>query len=114
METHRILIVGDTLFAEMLAQLLSQNPGIEVLGSAPDLQSVVPLLASSSPDAVIYAKKPEQDEPIFSSFITNNPDLPVLCTELSKNAVQVVISQNIYVHSSKDLLTVIQTLRKRR
>jgi chemotaxis response regulator CheB len=114
MENHRILIIGDTLFAEMLIQLLGQNPAVLVVGSAPDLASAESLLVAGIPDAVIYAKRSELDDLSFSRFITNHPDLPVLCTELSTNAVQVVVSQNIDIHSSNDLFAAIKGLRKRR
>ena len=113
MEVRRVLIVGDMLFAEMLAQLMAQNAAIEVIGAAPDLASVKPFLTQDCPDAVVYARKPNEDDLAFSRFITENPDLPVLCTELGTNAIQVVISHNIKVRSSSDLIAAIQTLQKR-
>jgi hypothetical protein len=113
METRRILIAGDTLFAEMLARLLANNPAVEVIGVVPGLDACQQYLAQNRPDALIYTGKVNEDQDSLAWFLSISPDLPVLCADLSANVVKVIISQNIQVHSSNDLLAAIAALPKR-
>lgn len=113
MESRRILIAGDSLFAEMLAQLLAHNPAVEVVGVVPGLDACSQYLAQGSPDALIFTGKLDEDNESLARFLATCPDLPVLCADLSANVVQVIVSQQIKVHSSNDLLDAITALPKR-
>ena len=113
MEKRRILIAGDTLFTETLAQLLARDATVEVVGVAPDLEAARQLLDSHSPDALIYTGEPGELAAPFARLLSSYPDLPVLCTDLSSNAIQVIVSRRISVHSSNDLMAAITALPKR-
>jgi len=113
MQARRILIAGDTLFAEMLVQLLANNPVVEVVGIVPDLEAVRPLLAANCPDALIYASRTDENDAAFARFLTDNPDLPILCTDINASAVKIFVSQQVQIHSSNDLLAAIAALPKR-
>ena len=113
MEIRRIVIAGDTLFAEMLAQLLAQNPGIEVIGVVPGIDACQQFLTQNSPDALIYTGRIDQEQDHLARLLSICPDLPVLCADLSNNTVQVILRQHIQVHSSNDLSAAIAALPKR-
>jgi hypothetical protein len=113
MDTHRILIAGDALFAETLAGLLRRNPAIDVIGIAPDLDGTQRLIDSQCPDALIYVIQSDERDEALSKFLTNNPNLSIVCTDPKTNVIRVIISQQISVHSSNDLLAAIATLPKR-
>lgn len=113
MDAHRILIAGDALFAETLAGLLRRNSAIEVIGIAPDLDGAQRLIDSLCPDALIYAIQTDERDDILSKFLNNNPNLSIVSTDPRTNAIRVIISQQISVHSSTDLLVAIAALPKR-
>jgi len=113
METRRILIAGDTLFTETLAQLLANDPSVELVGVAPDLETARQILDAHCPDALIYTGQPGEMETPLARLLSSYPDLPVLCTDLSANAIQVIVSRRISVHSSNDLMDAITALPKR-
>jgi len=113
METRRVLIVGDTLFAETLAKLLAQDATTLVVGTASSLEEALPAIKTSCVDAVLVAGVERLPESVFSQIFAANPDISILCTDLDTNDVQVMVKQRISVHTTGDLLAVIATLPKR-
>ncbi len=113
METRRILIAGDTLFAEMLAQLLATNPSVEVIGVVSGLDECQKILPHQPLDALIYTGKATIDQESLAQILASFPELPVLCADLSANTVQVIVSQHLRVRSSNELLAAIAALPKR-
>jgi chemotaxis response regulator CheB len=112
-EKRRIFIVGDTLFAETLTQLLAHQPAVEIAGSASDLLEALPLLPTCDPDVVIVARVASQPDATFARFLSACPQLPVICLDLSSNDLQVIVSQRLVAHSSNDLLVAIASMPKR-
>ena len=113
MEKRRIFIAGDTLFAEMLVSMLAENPGIEIVGVSPDLSNIQPLMNTCTPDALLYTRKAVESDSAFAQFLTHNPELPVLCADLSTNAIQIIYSRHLSIHSSNELLAALAELPKR-
>jgi DNA-binding NarL/FixJ family response regulator len=113
MEPRRILIAGDMLFAETLAGLLSKNSKIQVVGIAHDVETARKLLNMQCPDALIYASQTDEGDEALSRFLYDNPDLSIVCTDPNRNSIRIIISRQISVHSSGDLLAAIITLPKR-
>jgi DNA-binding NarL/FixJ family response regulator len=113
METRRIFIIGDTLFAETLAKLLAADDTIQVSGTANNLDDALPQLRPSHPDAVIVAGVNRMPDAVFARFLVECPEISILCTDLGTNDVQIVVNQRVSVHNSGDLLAIITALPKR-
>lgn len=113
MATRSVFVVGDSLFADALKQTLTNN-AVEVLGTAPTPEAALPLLAACCPDAVILANVSADSAPpaVLGQFLAANPELPIICADLSANAIRVVASQRVGPHSA-DLLAAISALPKR-
>jgi len=108
-----VFIVGDTLFAETLAQMLAQDDTIQVVGNAASLQDALPALQAIQPDAVIVAGVDRLPESALSDLLSVHPDVSVICSDLSANDIQVVVNQRVHVRSTGDLLAVITALPRR-
>jgi DNA-binding NarL/FixJ family response regulator len=113
MQRRRIFIVGDSLFAEGLTQMLSTTRSVEVIGSAPTPEAALFSLAACLPDAVIVAGEDEMSTPAFGQLLAACPDLPLICADLSSDTVQIVTSRRIGTRKS-DLLAAVKSLPKRR
>jgi chemotaxis response regulator CheB len=111
-EARRVLVVGDSLFAETLAQTLTQPGSVEMIGSAPTLEAARPLIQARRPDVVIVAEAGERSLTTFGQFLAAFPDLPLIRADLSADHVQVITSQPVSAHTS-DLLAAIAALPKR-
>lgn len=109
-ETRRVFIVGDSLFAETLAQTLASAESVKVVGSAPTTEAALPQLRDLCPDAVIIVG--EASPAAFGPFLAAYPDTPLIRTDLKTSEAQIIISQNISARSS-DLLAAIAALPKR-
>lgn len=111
---HRVIIVGRSLFAEALAQMLVNDAAtIEIIGIIPTLEAAQPLIASEDPDAVIVTSADPTDTAIFGSLLSLYPDLPIISTHPNTDKIQVITSQRISARSS-DLLAAITALPQRR
>ena len=111
-ETRKIIVVGDSLFAETLAGVLASPGAVEVIGSAPTPEAALFLLKAQCPDAVIVANAGEPLQAAFGQLLAAYPDLPLIRADLTANDVQVITSQNIGARSS-DLLAALAALPKR-
>ena len=115
MDGRRVFIVGDSLLAEGLAQMLASYAGVgevEVIGSAPTLEAALPLLKVKRPDVVIVAGTDEAATAIFGPLLTTHSDLPIIRADLSAHTVQVITSHRVEARTS-DLLAAIVALPKR-
>ena len=108
-----MLIVGDTLFAENLTQMLAQDPTVQIAGTVSSIEDALSTLQSGPLDAVIVAGVDRLPETALSQFLQVHPDASILCTDLETNDVQVIVNQRLSVRSSGDLLAIIATLPKR-
>lgn len=110
-ETHHLFIIGDSLFAETLTQLLAGATTVAVLGIASDMEEALPQVRTLRPDAVIVAGT---DAGQFRLGLLSAllPELPIICADLHDEYVHLITSRRIgarYV----DLLAAIQALPKR-
>jgi hypothetical protein len=113
MEARRIFIIGDTLFAETLANLLAADDTIQVSGTANTLDDALPQLKPCHLDAVIVAGVNRVPDAAFARFLVECPEMSILCTDLGTNDVQIVLNQRVSVHNSSDLLAIIAALPRR-
>ena len=106
MELRSVFVVGDSLFAETLIQLLGDSQTVAVIGTAPTPEDALPMLKSQTPDAVIVAVADETVVTTFSPILIANPNLPIIHTDLSTNQMQVITNHSIDARMS-DLLAAI-------
>lgn len=118
MAVRRVFVVGDTLFASLLARLLEQSPRVEIAGAYPALEDLLSHLALSgqgaeSPagqSAILLAGVSSPTDAALLKLLSAFPDIPVLCTDPETNIVQVLSSQPIPMHSTQDLLAALAAL----
>jgi hypothetical protein len=92
-ETHRIFLIGDSLFAESLTQLLTSSGTVTIAGAVATIEEALPLLDNCRPDAVVVADVAHRSH--LGPLLELYQDLPILCADLTTNYVLVVISQRI-------------------
>jgi CheY-like chemotaxis protein len=112
MTQYRIFVVGDSLFADTIVQMLRNGEVVEVLGTASGLEATVTWLETERPDAIIVAGTTEVDTgAIFGPLVAGYPDLPIIRTTLNARKIQVTTSRCIRA-DMPDLLDAITTLPK--
>lgn len=112
MAARRVFIVGDSLFADSLANLLARTPQVQVVATSPNIEGLLAQIDIARPDAIIVAAVGNSPDVSLAQFLSAHPEIPVFCTDLDTNSVQVIHSQRILVHSSGDLLAAIDSLPK--
>ena len=113
MERRTVIIVGDSVFAAALSQMLAQSDGVEVAGCAPTPDTAAALIAAHQPDAVIVAEADRAGAADYGHLLTVQPDLPIIRANLHADSVQVITSHRIGTRPA-DLLTALAELPKRR
>ena len=110
-DTHHLFIIGDSLFAETLTQLLAGATTVAVLGIASDMEEALPQVRTLRPDAVIVAGT---DAVQFRLGLLSAllPELPIICADLHDEYVHLITSRRIGARYS-DLLAAIHALPKR-
>jgi DNA-binding NarL/FixJ family response regulator len=112
MKRHRVFIVGNSLFADTIIQMLQTTDLVEIVGHASGLEATVTRVEIDHPDAVIVAGTAETDtNAIFGSLVASFPKLPIIRTLLSTRKVQVTTSRCIRA-DMPELLEAIATLPK--
>lgn len=112
MQPHRVFIVGSSLFAETLAQILGDSQTVTVIGTASTAEEALFSLESQYPDAVIFAEASEVNVSTFVPVMIAHPDLPIFHADLNTNQVHVITNQSIDARMS-DLLAAIEALPRR-
>ncbi len=112
MDTRTVIIVGDSLFAESLAQILVQSGRVNVIGCVPTPAAAVPLIATDRPDAVIVTETDRGGVADYDQLLRNDLDLPIVRANLNAGSVQVITSHRIGTRTA-DLLTALAELPKR-
>ncbi len=82
---RRVFIVGDSLFAETVAQLLGRSSALSMVGTAGDVTGALPLLAVCQPDLVIVLSSGDRYDLDLCPLLTDYPDLPIVRADLSAN-----------------------------
>ncbi len=106
MRTRKVCIIGDSLFAETLGQMLAEAQAVEVVGLAATPEAALPVLEMQHPDAVIVAGVGKAPPAAVSQFLSVYPDLTVICTDLDTDEVRVISSQWVAARSD-DLIKAI-------
>lgn len=109
MDVQRLFILGSSLFAESLVQILNNESGFVVIGTAPTPEEAFPTFETEFPDAVIVAGPTEISQSILGLLLTTYPDLPIIWADPNAEYMQVVNSQRVGANPS-DLLAVLMKL----
>jgi hypothetical protein len=105
---HRVLIVGNSLFAETLLQMLAGGDQVQVIGLVATLEQVPLSIAAEHPDAVIVADS--QDKYLCNELCLRvRCDLPIIYTTLKDDYLTIFTSQRVKAAQSQ-LLAAIATL----
>jgi hypothetical protein len=114
---HRVFVVGDSLFAETVAELLGHSPAVAVVGVAADVNAALAQLAAGPPDAtpdvVIVLTSGDGREPDLYPLLAAYPDLPILRADLNANMLRLIRSERVEARAA-DLMAAIQALPTRR
>ena len=112
MTQHRIFVVGNSLFADTIVQVLRSCDLVRVNGTAPSLEAAVTRLETERPDAIIVVGTTNEDtSAIVGSLVASYPKLPVICATLNAHKIQVTTSRCIRA-DMPGLLDAITTLPK--
>jgi len=108
---RRVLIVGSSVFAEGIAQSLSEGAQVEVVGILPTGEAASTWLRSEVADVVIVTGMNMNGDAsqCVSSILLTQPGLPVIYTDLNADRVQVITSECVRA-SGADLLAAIAAL----
>ena len=109
---RKVIVVGDSLFAETLTRTLKSAPSVRVVGSAPTAQAALPLIDSWHPDAIIVAGHGDSSTQTCGQVLAAHPDVPLICADPGLDRVQVITSQPIGTRTT-DLLAAVAGLPRR-
>lgn len=113
MVVRRVFIIGDSLFADGMAHLLTGSRMAEVTGGAATLEVALPLLKTDCPDAVIVTASEQSRSVLFEPLLMTCPDLSIIYVDLNRaDRVQIITSRRIEPRKS-DLLAAIAAIPRR-
>jgi hypothetical protein len=112
METHLVFVIGESMFAETLAQMLACCPDLRVCGSAPTYQAARSQILADQPDVILVASVHSSPNASLTRFISQHPGTTLIYADLCTNFIQVITSQSIIMRSFGDLLSVLGSLPK--
>ena len=95
MSYHRVLIIGNSLLAEGMAQMLGDSPSVRVIGVAPTADEALVLLAEHEIDALIVMGTDDQTTVRYCQIMAQYPELPLIRADISQDKVQVFTSQSV-------------------
>jgi DNA-binding NarL/FixJ family response regulator len=110
---HRVFVVGDSLFAESVAELLGHSPALVVVGVAATVAAALAHLDDSQPDLVIVLSSGTGSGTDHGPLLSRYPDLPILRADLNVNDLRIFRSQRVEARLA-DLMAAIQALPTRR
>jgi DNA-binding NarL/FixJ family response regulator len=105
---HRVYIVGHSLFADTLLQMLSESGQIEVLGLLDSIDCLPASIDNERPDAVIVADT--RDRCLSAQLCLRiRSDIPIIYTTLEDDYLTIFTTRRVKAAQS-DLLAAIATL----
>ena len=110
--SHKVYVIGESLFATAIVELLAHSTGIEVTGHAEDVTCALPEILASRPDVLLMLGQSEQPSDICP-ILAAEPDLPVIRATLHFSGFRLIHSKQVGTRTS-DLLTAILELPIRR
>lgn len=112
MSVHRVFVIGDSLFAETLTQLLEQREELCIVGVSTSVESAITDVLQEFPDVFVIAESNESYIQNLTMLLANFPDIPIVCSDLNSNTLQIFSNQR-YQARTAELVTAITSLQKR-
>lgn len=106
---HRVLIVGNQLFANALSYLLAENSSINVIDCISSIQECVRVIDNQSVDTLIIAQSLISEENSLCELFNTFPDKTIIKANLENNQLEVITRQRIQARS-KDLVVTLAAL----
>ncbi len=111
MNQHHVLILGNSLSAEAMTEVL-RDTEMCVTERVSTIEIALAILASRAVDVLIMIGMPDETSRWYLSALRHYPDLPVLRSDLSTPKIQVMISRCIEARLDP-LLAEIEALPRR-
>jgi hypothetical protein len=109
-QRRRILIAGDSLFAESLAHSLGADPAVTIVGTATCVETAVAQANAQVVDAIVVAGIGADALLDWSSHLWRFcRHLPLIYADLNDNSIQLITTRRIEARTG-DLLAAIATL----
>jgi hypothetical protein len=108
---HRVLVVGDSFFADTLQQMLAGKEEIEIVGACHTLEELPASIAACHPDAVLVADTCE-DYLCAGVCLRIQCDLPIIYTTLKDDHLTIFTSRRVKAAQSQ-LIAAITALPNR-
>lgn len=112
MDTRLVFVIGESMFAETLAQMLSCCPDLQVCGSAPTFKAARRQIQADKPDVILVASARSSPQASLTRFILQHPGTTLIYADLCTNDLHVITSQSIVMRSFGDLLSALGSLPK--
>ena len=112
MNMHRVFVIGDSLFAETLTQLLEQREELCIVGVSRSAESAITENLQDLPDVFVIAGSNESHKQNLTTLLAKFPDIPVVCSDLNSNFLQIFSNQR-YQARTAELVSAITSLQKR-
>jgi len=110
MHQRRVFIIGQSLFAETLKQLLSSAAEVSIVGHASSVVNAISTFDFAMVDVVILTATtavPIAED--VNQLLSIAPNIPIISTNLDENTVQVITSKRVDARLS-ELLSVLAKL----
>ncbi|MBX3055306.1 MAG: hypothetical protein KF770_02440 [Anaerolineae bacterium] len=104
----RVFLIGDSLFTESLAQMLSEAEKVQVVGTAVFPQDNFTAVTQTHPQVIILANA-GQHQNAATALLSQFPDIPIIQADLNRDYVQVITSRRVHARRT-DLLAAIHEL----
>jgi hypothetical protein len=115
MHHHRVFILtSQPLFAQGVQSLLSDQPGIEVVGVATIGPGVFAQVQAAAPDSIIIEAKGEEQSRLIAQMLEFIPDAKVIGLTLEDNRIHTYYHQRKPGQRVEDLLEAIREPAERR
>jgi hypothetical protein len=112
MDQHRVLILGNSLSAEALTQILQVSHQLGAAKRVSTIEMALEVLASQEIDALLMIGTADETSHWYLSALNRYPDLPILRSDLSTPKIQVITSRCIEARLEQ-LLEAIAALPRR-
>ena len=112
MDQHRILILGNSLMAEAMTQILRANHQMCVTERVSTIEAALAVLAGRAVDVLIIIGTIDETSIWYLSALARYPDLSVLRSDLSTPKIQVMTSHCIEARLDQLLAAIVALPRR--
>lgn len=112
MDKRKVLIVGDSAYAQGLAQSLADSDAVTVVATSPSVDEAGTFVAANALDAVIVIGERGDREAICSPLLAAQSDLAIVYADMAASRIQVITSQS-FLARTEELIEAIAFLPRR-